>query len=206
MIEWVTNLIEQWGYGGILLLMFLENLFPPIPSEIIMPLAGFTAAQGDLHIAGVVGAGVTGSVLGTLLWYELGRHSGSERLNRWVERYGYWLTISPQDLERATHWFGRHGRKVVFFGRLVPGVRTVISVPAGVCGMPRLQFLLYTTLGSFVWTVFLTVTGVILQHQWPFVQGYIGPVGKMLFGLLVLWFLVRLMRQRWRAHGEHEKE
>jgi membrane protein DedA with SNARE-associated domain len=186
--------------------MFLENLFPPIPSEIIMPLAGFTAARGDLHIAGVVVAGVTGSVLGTLLWYELGRRSSSERLKHWADRYGYWLTISPQDLERATHWFGRHGRKAVLFGRLAPGIRTVISVPAGVCGMPRLQFLLYTTLGSFVWTAFLAATGVVLQQQWPLVQDYIGPIGKIIFGLLVLWFLVRFIRQRSRVHDEQEKE
>jgi membrane protein DedA with SNARE-associated domain len=206
MTEWITGLMERWGYGGILLLMFLENLFPPLPSEVIMPLAGFTAAQGDLHFAGVLVSGVTGSVLGTLLWYELGRRFSGERLKSWADRYGYWLTLSRQDLERAVRWFRRHGRSAVLVGRLVPGVRTVISVPAGLCGMPPLSFLVYTTVGSFGWTLFLTVAGYVLQQQWPLVQQYLTPIGKLTLGLLLLWVLARFIKQYRRSRNPIERE
>lgn len=197
--------MERWGYGGILLLMFLENLFPPLPSEVIMPLAGFTAAQGDLHFAGVLVSGVTGSVLGTLLWYGLGRRFSGERLKSWADRYGHWLTISRQDLEQAMDWFRRHGRSAVLVGRLVPGVRTVISVPAGLCGMHPLPFLVYTTVGSSGWTLFLAAAGFVLRQQWPLVQQYVAPVGKLILGLLLLWFLVRFVRQYRRPHPPAEK-
>ena len=158
-------------------------------------------AQGDLHFAGVLVAGVTGSVLGTLLWYELGRRFSGERLQSWADRYGYWLAFSLQDLEQAMHWFRRHGRSAVLVGRLVPGVRTLISVPAGLCGMPPLPFLVYTTVGSFGWTLVLTAAGFVLQQQWPLVQRYVSPVGKLILGLLLLWFLVRFVRQYRRSHA-----
>jgi membrane protein YqaA with SNARE-associated domain len=131
MFDWITGLVERTGYVGIALLMLAENVFPPIPSELIMPLAGFAAAQGELGMAGVVAAGTAGALAGALLWYGLGRWVGLERLKRWAAEHGRWLTVSPDDLDRAAAWFGRHGGAAVLVGRLVPAVRTLISVPAG---------------------------------------------------------------------------
>lgn len=118
MFEWIVDTIAETGYLGIVMLMFLENLFPPIPSELIMPLAGFNAARGHLNGVGVVAAGVLGSLLGAVPWYYLGRLLGKERLSRWAERWGRWLTVSSEDIEGAARWFNRHGAKAVLLGRL----------------------------------------------------------------------------------------
>ena len=146
MVEWITNTMNSLGYWGIGLLMFLENLFPPIPSELIMPLAGFTVAQGNMQFAPVVVAGVVGTVVGALPWYYAGKILGEQRLKSLADRYGKWLTISSKDITKATSWFDKHGGKAVFFCRLVPGVRTLISLPAGISRMPLLPFLLLSTL------------------------------------------------------------
>ena len=142
MVEWITAVIASSGYFGIALLMFAENLFPPIPSELIMPFAGFVAARGDLHPVGVVAAGVTGSLLGAIPWYLAGRWLGGERLKRLADRHGRWLTASRQDLQRAEDWFNRYGWLAVLLGRLVPAVRTLISIPAGATRMPLPTFMI----------------------------------------------------------------
>src|SRR3546814_87088 len=143
MFDWITGLVEDGGYLGIATLMLAENLFPPIPSELIMPLAGFAAARGDLNILLVVASGAAGSLLGAVFWYAIGCWLGRERLKRWAGRHGRWLTLAPDDIDKACAWFDRHSAKAVFFGRLVPAVRTLISVPAGIAGMGRRRFLLY---------------------------------------------------------------
>ena len=120
------------GYGAIFAAMFLENLFPPIPSELIMPLGGFYVQQGKLSLIPVVLAGLLGTVLGALPWYGIGRLVNEERIEHWLERHGRWIGISPQELHRSRRWFSRHGTALVFWGRLVPGIRTLISVPAGI--------------------------------------------------------------------------
>lgn len=153
MFESITGLIEQGGYFGILALMFLENLFPPIPSEVIMPLAGFLAARGELNLFGVVVAGTLGSFLGALPWYYAGARLGEERMRRLAARHGRWLTLSGDDVLEAGVWFRAHGRKAVFFGRLVPAIRTLISVPAGIAQMPFASFAFYTLAGSAIWTL-----------------------------------------------------
>lgn len=135
MLEWVQNTMSSLGYPGIALLMFIENIFPPIPSELIMPLAGFTAVRGDLSFVGVVLAGALGSLLGQLPLYYLGRWVGEDKLVAWADRYGKWLTVSGKDIRRADDWFDKHGHKTVFFARLVPGVRSLISIPAGLSEM-----------------------------------------------------------------------
>ena len=135
MAEWIIGFIEQYGYVAIVALMALENIFPPLPSELIMPFAGFSAAQGSVSFVGVVVAGTCGSLLGTLPWYAAGRWLGSERLDRFIDRHGRWITITHDELEHARRWFERHGTPAVLFGRMVPAVRTVISVPAGVTRM-----------------------------------------------------------------------
>ncbi|MBD2597228.1 alkaline phosphatase [Nostoc sp. MBR 210] len=198
MLEWITNTINSLGYVGIALLMFVENLFPPIPSELIMPLAGFTArATPDrLNIIGVFFAGLVGSVAGALVWYYPGKFLGEQRLKRWADQYGKWLTISSKDITKAKHWFDSQGSKAVLIGRLVPGIRTLISVPAGISNMPLLPFLFYTTLGSAAWVGLLTYSGYILGSQYELVDKYLAPVSKIVLGTLVLAFVVWILKRR----------
>ena len=199
MFDWVTGLVEATGYLGVALLMFAENVFPPIPSELIMPMAGFTAARGELNIVGVVAAGTLGALAGALLWYYLGRWLGLERLKRWAAEHGRWLTISPDDLDRAAAWFGRHGGAAVLVGRLVPAVRTLISVPAGVAGIAWPRFLAYSTLGTALWTALLAAAGYLLEGQYHKVGAYLDPVSNAILALLVLGYLYRVATFRRRG-------
>lgn len=196
MLEWIVSLIDQHGYWAVTALMLLENVFPPIPSELIMPFAGFAAARGDLSLPLVVVAGTLGSVLGTLPWYVAGRCIGDARLKRWAGKHGRWLTMSPKDIKNADRWFDQHGRAAVFFGRLVPGLRSVISAPAGVTGMPFGSFLLWTFAGSLIWTGTLASLGVVLESNYEHVADWIDPVSKgILIAAIVLW-LWRVVRFR----------
>ena len=203
MIDWITGLMNTLGYAGIALLMFLENVFPPIPSEIVMPLAGFTSVQGGMSLVGVILAGAFGSLAGALSWYYAGRIYGHKRMREFADRYGRWITISPEDIDRATDWFNRHGRSAVLIGRLVPGVRTLISVPAGISGMGLFPFLLYSTIGTVVWTALLAICGYILRDQWSSVESYLSPVSTVLIAVLVLLFAFRFVRQ-WRGRRHQE--
>jgi len=196
MFEGIVGLVERLGYLGVAALMFLENLFPPIPSELIMPLAGFAAARGDLSLAGVVAAGTAGSVVGALPWYYAGAFLGMDRLRRLASRHGRWLTLSPDDVQHAAEWFARHGTKAVLIGRLIPGVRTLISVPAGIAGMPLLPFILWSTLGSLVWAGLLALAGLWLEQQYDQVARYLDPLSKLIFGLVVAIYLYRLVTHR----------
>jgi membrane protein DedA with SNARE-associated domain len=199
MTEWITNTMTSLGYLGIGLLMFLENLFPPIPSELIMPLAGFTVAQGKMSFFPAVLAGIVGTMLGALPWYYAGKLVGERRLRRLAERYGKWLTLSGKDIDKATQWFNRHGAKTVLFCRLIPGVRTLISLPAGMHQMPIVLFLLYSTVGTAVWVLLLTALGYFLGHNYSLVEAYLAPVSKIvLLGLLVSFVVWALRRKRHR--------
>lgn len=196
MTEWITNTIQSLGYLGIGLLMFLENLFPPIPSELIMPLAGFTASQGKMMLVPAIAAGVIGTVLGALPWFYLGKVLGENRIKQWIALYGAWIGISTKEIDRAQQWFYRHGSKAVFFGRFIPGVRTLISLPAGFSNMRLPQFLIYSTLGTLGWTTLLTMAGYYLGQNYTLVDEYLGPVSKIVLGLLAIGFIVWLVRHR----------
>jgi membrane protein DedA with SNARE-associated domain len=205
MFDWITGLMNGLGYAGIALLMFLENIFPPIPSEVVMPLAGFTATQGGMSLVGVIAAGSLGSLAGALPWYYAGRVYGHKRMRDFADRYGRWITVSPEDIDHATDWFNRHGRSAVLIGRLVPGVRTLISVPAGISGMGLFQFLLYSTIGTVAWTSLLAICGYILRDRWSAVESYISPISTVLIVVLVLWFASRYVRQ-WRGRRRQKQE
>lgn len=192
MFEWITGFVEQAGYLGIALLMFLENVFPPIPSELIMPLAGFSARQGDLAIVPVILAGTAGSLAGALFWYGIGRVVGIGAVMRFAERHGRWLTLAPRDVERAEAWFREKGGLAVLVGRLIPAVRTLISIPAGVSRMPLGRFLLYTTLGTAAWTAFLALAGYALASRYALVEQWLGPVSNGVIALIVLVYLYRV--------------
>lgn len=191
------------GYVAIFATMFLENLFPPIPSEMIMPLGGFYVQQGKLALLPVVIAGLGGTVLGALPWYGLGRLINEERLEQWLERHGRWIGISANDLKRSRIWFNRYGTALVFWGRLVPGVRTLISVPAGMELMPFTPFLLWTTGGSLIWVLILTLSGLALGSGYDNVELWLEPVAKAVKVILVIaalafgsWLGLRAWRKR----------
>lgn len=193
MTDWITRLIEQMGYLGIALLMFLENLFPPLPSEVIMPMAGFTAGKGELDIAGVLLAGTAGTLAGALFWYAVARKLGEERLRRWADRHGRWITLSPDDIERIDAWFGRHQHWAVPLGHLVPGIRTLISIPAGIFGMGLPRFVLLTLLGAGAWTSALGLAGYALGSRFEQVERYLGPASTAIMGAILLWYLYRVV-------------
>lgn len=195
MFEWALGIVEQMGYWGLLALMFLENLFPPIPSEAIMPLGGFLAAQGKMDPILVVLFGTAGSVLGALPWYALGRAVGHDRLIELSRRFGFIMTMDPPDVEQAFSWFERHGRKAVLFGRLIPAIRTLISVPAGLARMSLPLFLVLTTVGSLVWTTVLAGAGYLLESQYELVEQYVDPLSKVVVVIVVGVYLWRLGRR-----------
>lgn len=195
MAEWITRTIETLGYVGIAFLMFLENLFPPIPSELVMPLAGFTVAQGKLLLVPTIAAGVIGTVLGAFPWYYLGKFLGEERIKTWVDRHGRWLTLSSKDIEQSKRWFDRRGNNAVFFCRMVPGVRTLISLPAGFSHMPMPQFLIYSTLGTLGWVMLLTFAGYVLGENYDRVSQYLGIVSKVVLAGLAIGFVAWLMKR-----------
>ena len=189
----IGNAVEtnQWiGYGAIMFSMFLENLFPPIPSELIMPLGGFYVQQGQLQLIPVVLSGLIGTVLGAFPWYGLGRLVNERRLENWLKNHGRWIGIGAKDLQRSRKWFNQYGSSLVFWGRLVPGIRTLISVPAGIELMPILPFIIWTTAGSLIWTILLTTAGYLLGESYSNVEIWIEPFSKAIKILLILIVLI----------------
>ena len=194
------------GYGAIVLVMLLENVVPPIPSEVVMPLAGFLIQQGKLQLLPTVLAGLLGTVLGAWFWYGIGRMINEQRLESWLRRYGRWLGLRPEDLARSRRWFNSHGVAVVFWGRVIPGIRTFVSLPAGIELMPQPLFLAWTTAGSLLWILLLTLAGQALGSGYASVAESLKPfsaVLKVLLGLALLtgvcWVGLRLLRARNRA-------
>lgn len=194
MHDWITGFLESGGYFAVAALMLLENIFPPIPSEVIMPLAGYSAGKGELSLPLVILAGSLGSVLGTLPWYGIGHWIGIERLRAWSRKHGRWLTLAPDDVDKAQDWFGKHCTKAVLFGRLIPAVRTLISVPAGVAGMALPKFLVFSAIGSLAWTAALAGAGSLLGENHDAVERYLGPVTNAILGVLVLGYAYRVVR------------
>jgi membrane protein DedA with SNARE-associated domain len=195
MFDFITNLIDTMGAFGVGIVMFLENVFPPIPSELVMPLAGFNAAQGSVSLLAVIVWGTIGTVLGAWLWYEVGRRLGRARLQRFIGKYGIWLTLSQDDVQNAIEWFDRHDKGATFFGRMIPGVRTMISVPAGLAEMSLPRFMLYTTAGSALWNLALIAAGYLLQSQYDRVVDYLNPVTNLILAAIAVTYLYRVARQ-----------
>jgi len=199
MADWITDLIGAHGYLALAVLMFIETVFPPIPSELIMPFAGYAAARGDIHPVGAVLAGSAGSLLGALAWYGVGYLLGGERSRRIARRHGRWLTISESDVDRAQQWFTRYGGRAVCVGRLIPAVRSVISVPAGIARMQLLRFLLWSSLGTVVWTGLLTTLGYQLGTRFTEVDKWLQPVSWAIVAFAVGGYLYRLYRSSARV-------
>ena len=177
------------AYLTICLAMFLENIIPPIPSEIIMPLGGFFVYQQKLNFFILVFWGLLGTILGSLPWYYLGRLVNEKRLSNFLEKKGKYFGISSNDLTKSKRWFEKYGVSLVFWGRLVPGIRTLISVPAGIELMPLRKFLIWTTLGSFIWVAILTYAGYLFAENYSIVENYLDQIKYVVKPFLILIFL-----------------
>ncbi|MBS1303120.1 DedA family protein [Loktanella sp. SALINAS62] len=197
MFDFITRLIDAAGAFGVGLVMLLENVFPPIPSELVMPLAGFQAAQGRMSLIAVFILGTIGAVLGAYLWYLVGQMLGQRRIEDFIDRHGVWLTLEVEDIRRAVAWFDRHDKAAVFFGRMVPGVRTLISVPAGLSGMGLTRFFIYTTLGSALWNAALIAAGYLLSANYDRVAAFLNPVTNILLLGILGFYVWRVTRRLW---------
>jgi membrane protein DedA with SNARE-associated domain len=196
--EWVTNVIETLGYPGLTVLVALENIFPPIPSELILPLAGFLTGQNRFSFPIVLIAATVGSLLGALALYGIGMAVGQRRVRGLFERYGRWALLTPDDLSRSEAWFDRYGPVAVFTGRLVPVVRSLVSIPAGYRRMPLGQFLLLTGFGSALWNGALVSLGWALGENWRQIEEYVDWLQYLVIAA-VAFLLVRFVWQRLRA-------
>jgi membrane protein DedA with SNARE-associated domain len=192
------HLIDQLGYFGVTLLTFLESAFPPIPSEVILPLAGFDAARGKMNIAVVILSGTAGSLAGATLWYFIGRWIGEERLKHFADKHGRLLTLNPSDVDRVNAWFDRHNEMAVLIGRLIMPIRTLISVPAGLFAMRFDRFLIFSSLGIAAWTTLLAGAGYLLGEQYHIILAYLDPVSNIILVGLLLVYIYRVLT--WKPH------
>ncbi|WNQ11392.1 DedA family protein [Paenibacillus aurantius] len=187
MENWITSIMDEFGYAGIFLLIMLENLFPPIPSEVILTFGGFMTTSSTLTVTGVVIASTLGSVVGALLLYAVGRLLDVNRLERIVIRYGRILRLTPQDIRKADAWFSRYGAWTVLFCRLVPLVRSLISIPAGSTRMNLPAFLVLTTVGSLIWNLVLVRVGAAVGGNWEDIVAYMDVYSNIVYaGIVVL--------------------
>lgn len=192
MTDWVITIMERLGSVGAGLAVLVESIFPPIPSELVLPLAGFTASRGDLNLAAVIVWTTVGSLVGALALYGLGAWLGPKRLRRIAEKVPL---AKPEDLDKTEAWFGKHGSKAVFLGRMVPVFRSLISIPAGVTRMPLVRFCLLTTGGSAVWNAALVLAGFLLGEQWGQVERYVGLLQTAVVVGLAAWLAVVIVKR-----------
>jgi membrane protein DedA with SNARE-associated domain len=191
-LDWVVLVMRTVGSPGVGLATALETVFPPVPSELVLPLAGYTASQGHYGLVAAIAWATAGSLAGALLLYWLGAAWGLERICALADRIPL---MHAGDVRKAVSWFGDHGRTAVFVGRLVPGVRSLVSIPAGVDRMPLATFCLYTTVGSLVWNAALILAGYELGAQWHRVEAYVGSVGNVVYVLLAVALVVVFARR-----------
>ncbi|GAA1344656.1 DedA family protein [Saccharothrix algeriensis] len=198
-VKWVTDLMEALGAPGAGLAIALENLFPPLPSEVFLPMAGFAAGQGRMSLVAAILWTTTGSVVGALVLYYVGALLGRDRVRAIVSKMPL---VKVSDVDKTEDWFRRHGRATVFFGRMVPIFRSLISIPAGVERMPLPTFVAFTAAGSAIWNTALILAGYLLGDNWHVVEQYMGIVSKVVLGaaaLAVVWFVVSRLAKR-EAH------
>ncbi|OTG66810.1 alkaline phosphatase [Acinetobacter silvestris] len=181
--------MEQLGYFGIAILMFLDNVFPPIPSEVIMPSAGFTASKGQLLLSGVIISGSLGSLIAAALLYWIGHKIPNQKIFNWIDRYGKFLWIKSKDVEKALDWFETYGHRIVFFGRMIPAIRSLISIPAGMSHMPFWKFMTYSALGTIIWTTFLACIGYYFGNNIALMQEILNRVGYVILSLVFIFLI-----------------
>ena len=198
---WAQAAITTLGYPGLGLVMFLENVLPVIPSEAVLPLAGSLTLNGRFTLFGISLVGALGSLIGAIIYYGLGRWLGESRVRYLMDRYGRWLALSSADLDRAISWFDRYGEQAIFFGCMVPMVRSLISIPAGLAGMNLPRFIMYTALGSALWNLILAWAGRLLGQNWSSVSTWIGRYEHMIMGLVAIAVILFIA---WRLLNAHK--
>lgn len=192
MTDWVTEIIDRLGFVGVAFLVALENVFPPIPSEVILPLAGYVAGRGDANFLGMVAAASVGSLVGAWILYGLSAAIGPSRMHRFIHTYGRWLGVKEADLIRAENWFDRRATYAVLFGRCVPLIRSIVSIPAGFRRMPIGRFTLTTIVGSLVWNLALIGGGALLGDRWEELGDYVAILQWLVVVVVVAaagWFI-----------------
>lgn len=204
METWVFDLVERSGLLGVYLLMLLETVFPPIPSEVIMPIAGIQAARGAMSIEGVIFAGTAGAMTGNYLWYLAARIVGIDRFRPLIERYGRWLTLDWPEVERARDLFGRFGGVIVMIARIIPTIRSVISIPAGMVRMRLVGFLIWSTIGTSVWCAALACAGWLLGQRFEAIETVIGPLSTAVIVLIVGTYVWRQISWQRRQRARRD--
>jgi membrane protein DedA with SNARE-associated domain len=200
MSDWIVRLIEDAGYLGVAFLMFLETVFPPIPSEIIMTVAGLGAAKGKMNIIAVIASGTAGAMLGNYFWYLVARVIGVDRLKPIIIRWGRFLTLDWQEIEKAERLFGTQGWAIVFFGRMLPTLRSLISIPAGLLKMRLSTFVFWSTIGTVGWTALLGLAGYVMGKSFEQVDAFVGPIAIAVIVVIVIGYLWRLIT--WTPHKD----
>ena len=194
MDDWIIRLVNDTGYWGVGFLMFVETVFPPIPSEVIMTVAGVSAARGNVHFGGVVASGTVGAMLGNYLWFLLAIKFGKDRLQRFLEKHGRWLTLHWTEVERGQKLFSKHGSIIVLIARMLPTFRSLISIPAGIFKMSHRRFLVFSTIGTAGWSAALAGAGYALGSQFADVEKVIGPLSTAIIAFIVIAYVWRLVR------------
>ena len=189
MENWITNIMEQFGYWGILFLIALENIFPPIPSEVILTFGGFMTTKTDLTVSGVILFATLGSVGGAIILYGVGLLIDVERLEKIVDKWGHILRLTKEDIHKADAWFDKYGVWTVFFCRLIPLIRSLISIPAGMSNMNFWLFLLFTTLGTLIWNILLVNIGAAVGASWETIVHYMDIYSNIVYVLLAILFI-----------------
>jgi membrane protein DedA with SNARE-associated domain len=209
-VEYARNLVSGMGYAGLVLIIFVENVFPPIPSDVVLPLAGFTAATTHMSLLGAIIATTAGSLLGALALYYLGYRLGEARVRRLAGRYGKYLTFEEAEVDRSMDWFRRHGSVVVMVARVVPVFRSLISIPAGMSRMPLGRFLIFTAIGAGAWNSGLITTGYLLGSNWELVVSWLDQYQLVMYSLNATLFGViatlRIRSYRRRAFERDVRE
>lgn len=199
MQSWIAEFMEQFGYLGIFLLMCLENVFPPIPSELVLPFGGFMTTYSELNVLGVIIAATGGSVLGAIILYGIGLLLDVERLLKIVDKWGKYLHVKPKDILKADEWFDNHGYWTVLFCRMIPFIRSMISIPAGMSNMKFPLFLFFTTIGTIIWNSILVAAGALLGKSWVKVLKYMDIYSNVIYlvlGVCLVFLLFYFWQKR----------
>ena len=200
---WVEKIISTMGYPGLYLVMFLENIFPPIPSEVVLPLAGSLTLSGRFSIGLITVVGMLGSLTGAFAFYGIGKWLGEANVRKFIEKYGRYAFLSTADLDRSLDWFNRYDDRVIFFSRMVPIVRSLISIPAGIAAMHFWKFSIYTILGTALWSFLLSFGGRLLGEQWHLITDFVNTyqnIVLVIIGLLLAYFIFsRLLKKKGTA-------
>lgn len=206
MIQWITEFMEQYGYIGIMLMITLENVFPPIPSEVVLTFGGFMTTYSDLTVFGVILAATVGSLLGAIILFGIGRILNVERLELIVDRWGHLLRVKKEDIRRADAWFDKYGYWTVLFCRMIPLIRSLISIPAGMSGMNFWIFLVFTTIGTLIWNVILVTLGSAVGESWEEIVAFMDVYANFAYALIALAvvLVVTLFIRRYIKRGKEQ--